>query len=99
MTDEAHGYLLQQFEIAWKLAEYRLNELKTQECLWLNELQQKWRAALHKLTDADLRSADRTRWPFRDRPLGDLVRWVNIELTKNAAEIGCAPFLYAVRAG
>ncbi len=174
MTDEAHRYLLQQFEIAWKLTEYHLNKLTTQECLWrpagrglhvhavgdgtwradwpdretydigppsiawttwhigfwwsmvlnhsfgdgalsreeiswpgdvatvlewLNELQQQWRAALHELTDADLRSADRTRWPFTDRPFGDVVAWANIELTKNAAEIGYARFLYAVRAG
>jgi hypothetical protein len=65
---------------------------------WLNELQQEWQATLHSLTDADLRSAERTRWPFRDRPFGDVVAWVNIELTKNAAEIGYARFLYAVRA-
>ena len=28
---------------------------------------------------------------------GDVVAWVNIELMKNAAEIGYARFLYAVR--
>jgi hypothetical protein len=173
MTDEAR-YLLQQFEIAWKLTEYHLNELTMKECLWrpagrglhvyavgdgtwradwpdretydigppsiawttwhigfwwsmvlnhsfgdgalsreeirwpgdvaavlewLNELRQQWRATIHELTDADLRSADRTRWPFTDRPFGDVVAWANIELTKNAAEIGYARFLYAVRAG
>jgi len=37
-------------------------------------------------------------WPFQDRPFGDVVAWVNVELTKNAAEIGYARFLYAVRA-
>ena len=45
----------------------------------------------------DLRSMRRTRWPFRDRPFGDIVAWANVELTKNAAEIGYARFLYAVR--
>ena len=40
----------------------------------------------------------RTRWLFRDRPFGDVVAWVNVELTKNAAEIGYARFLYAVSA-
>ncbi|HEU4404755.1 MAG TPA: DinB family protein [Polyangiaceae bacterium] len=65
---------------------------------WLGGLQAQWRAALERLTDDDLRSADRTRWPFRDRPFGDVVAWVNVELTKNAAEIGYARFLYAVRA-
>jgi len=28
----------------------------------------------------------------------DVVAWVNVELTKNAAEIGYARFLHAVRA-
>jgi hypothetical protein len=55
-----------------------------------------WRAALERITDDDLRSAQRTRWPFRDRPFGDVITWVNVELTKNAAEIGYARFLYAV---
>jgi hypothetical protein len=32
-----------------------------------------------------------------DRPFGDVLAWVNLELTKNAAEIGYARFLYAVR--
>ncbi len=36
-----------------------------------------------------------TRWPYRDRPFGDVIAWVNVELTKNAAEIGYARFLYA----
>jgi DinB superfamily len=64
---------------------------------WLGRLQEDWRTALEHVTDEDLRSARRTRWPFRDRPFGDVAAWVNVELTKNAAEIGYARFLYAVR--
>ncbi|KYF82801.1 hypothetical protein BE11_23250 [Sorangium cellulosum] len=64
---------------------------------WLGGLQAQWRAALDRVTDDDLRSAQRTRWPFQDRPFGDVVAWVNVELTKNAAEIGYARFLYARR--
>jgi hypothetical protein len=64
---------------------------------WLGSLHGQWLAALDKLTDADFASTLRTRWPFRDRPFGDVVAWVNVELTKNAAEIGYARFLYAVR--
>ena len=52
---------------------------------------------LERVTDDELRSPKRTRWPFRDRPFGDVVAWANVELTKNAAEIGYARFLYAVR--
>ena len=55
------------------------------------------RSGATELDDGDLRSTQRTRWPFGDRPFGDVVAWVNVELTKNAAEIGYARFLYAVR--
>lgn len=65
---------------------------------WLGELHGQWRAALERLTDDDLRAAERSRWPLRDRPFADIVAWVNLELMKNAAEIGYARFLYAVRA-
>ena len=63
----------------------------------VGRLEGSWRSALELGTAADLQSAERTRWPFRDRPFGDVVAWVNVELTKNAAEIGYARFLYAVR--
>ena len=171
MVDEACGYLIRQFDTAWKLTTFHLNGLTTEECLWrparhglhvhqdsgggwradwpthegydlgppsiawltwhlgfwwsmvldhslrdgmltrenitwpgtaggvsewLGGLQAEWRVAVEQLTDQDLRSAQRTRWPFHDRPFGDVVAWVNVELTKNAAEIGYARFLHAV---
>lgn len=65
---------------------------------WLGRLQAEWRVVLGQMTDEELRSAQRTRWPFRDRPFGDVIAWANVELTKNAAEIGYARFLYAVSA-
>ena len=173
MADEARGYLIRQFDTAWKLASFHLDGLATEECLWrparqglhvhrgpggswradwpdhegydlgppsiawltwhigfwwsmvldhsvgggtlsresitwpgsadgvrewVGRLQGEWRAVLEQVTADDLRSAHRTRWPFRDRPFGDVVAWVNVELTKNAAEVGYARFLYAVRA-
>ncbi|HEY3077168.1 MAG TPA: DinB family protein [Burkholderiales bacterium] len=64
---------------------------------WLGRLHAQWGRKFSPLSDDELRSAQRTRWPFRDRPFGDVVAWVNVELTKNAAEIGYARFLYAVR--
>jgi len=64
---------------------------------WLARLERDWRSALELITDRDLRSAEFTRWPFTRRPFGDVVAWVNVELTKNAAEIGYARFLYAAR--
>ena len=60
-------------------------------------LQREWLAALEQVTAADLLSPQRTRWPFQDRPFGDVIAWATVELTKNAAEIGYVRFLYAVR--
>jgi DinB superfamily len=61
----------------------------------LTELETAWRTRLTALTPDELQRTDRTRWPFRNRPFGDVAAWVNLELTKNAAEIGYARFLYA----
>ena len=63
----------------------------------ITDLQNQWRGRIEALSDAELRSPQRSRWPFRDRPFADVLAWVNVELTKNAAEIGFGRFLYAVR--
>lgn len=65
--------------------------------LRLDFLREQWIGRVAQQSDADLRSPLQTRWPFQDRPFGDLIAWVNIELTKNAAEIGYVRFLYAQR--
>ena len=168
----ASGYLIRQFETAWKLTSYHLHGLTTEECLWrpaqnglhvqrgtegqwhadwpdhegydlgppsiawltwhlgfwwsmvldhsfgngslsrenvvwpgdadavrkwFSELQAQWREVLERVTDDDLSATQRTKWPFQGRPFGDVITWVNIELTKNAAEMGYARFLYTQR--
>lgn len=62
---------------------------------WVDDLHRRWVESLAALTDADFESTERTRWPFANRPLADVAAWVNIELTKNAAEIGYVRFLKA----
>jgi len=64
----------------------------------IDRVRRRWRSHVATLTDADLASPERTRWPFRDRPFGDVVAWVSIELAKNAAEIGYARFLHGASA-
>ena len=61
--------------------------------LHLQRLHGQWRERLGSLDDGDLRSTQRARWPLRDQPLADLFAWANVELTKNAAEIGYVMFL------
>lgn len=64
---------------------------------WLTSLAGEWRSSVAALTEVDLGSSRRTRWPFRDRPFADVVAWANMELTKNAAEIGYVRFLHAAK--
>jgi hypothetical protein len=61
----------------------------------LARLHSEWRAAIERLDDTDLRSPERTRWPLQGKPFGDIVAWVNLELMKNAAELGYARFVLA----
>ena len=62
---------------------------------WLVALHDSWVAELDRLADDDL--ARPATWPLRDGTLGDVVAWANIELMKNAAELGMLRFLYASR--
>jgi hypothetical protein len=64
---------------------------------WITAQHDAWRRALAGATEAEMRSHERTRWPFADRSFADLAAWVNVELVKSAAEIGYARFLHAVR--
>lgn len=66
-------------------------------CQMIEALKQRWQSELDGLTDEDLKTSQRSRWPIRDRPFGDIVAWFNLELMKNASEIGYARFLFATR--
>ncbi|CAG7614127.1 DinB family protein [Paenibacillus allorhizosphaerae] len=55
----------------------------------------KWQAAVAELSDDELLSSERTRWPFNDKSFHELAAWLNLELMKNASEIGYCRFLYA----
>jgi hypothetical protein len=59
------------------------------------ELQERWRAILDACDEGDLRSVQKASWPIPDRPFADIAAWLNVELMKNAAEIGFGRFLYA----
>jgi hypothetical protein len=65
---------------------------------WLSGMAARWRAGIESLSPEELQSAERTRWPFTDRPFADVVAWATVELTKNAAELGYARFLYGASA-
>lgn len=58
-------------------------------------LHNKWDALLKTITEAEMLGTEKTKWPFEDRPFYELASWLNLELMKNAAEIGSGRFLYA----
>jgi hypothetical protein len=64
---------------------------------WLRGLHTEWVDSLGSLPDEDFASDHRSRWPFSDRPFREVCLWLNLELMKNAAELGYGRFLYAVR--
>lgn len=61
----------------------------------LNQFRNQWEELLASMTDEDLMTTAKIKWPFADRPFYDLASWLNLELMKNAAEIGSGRFLYA----
>ncbi|MER7052582.1 MULTISPECIES: DinB family protein [unclassified Streptomyces] len=66
---------------------------------WLRGLHERWRARLDGLTDAELDSTERTAtlpWGA-GMSLADVAGWVNVELTKNVAEIGLLRILHGAR--
>lgn len=64
---------------------------------WLHGLHDDWHARLRAMDDPALMSTEHTRWPMKDRPFADVVAWANVELAKNAAELGQLRFLHATR--
>lgn len=54
----------------------------------IDSLRIDWLSRLDSLGPDDLRSPERTRWPYADgRPFLHVVAWVNAELMKNVAEM------------
>lgn len=84
-------------------------ELARQDVIWpgsadgvrtrLDELHGAWASHLCALADADLVLGRQGAWPYSEASLAKVFAWANIELTKNAAELGFGRFLFAVQAG
>ncbi|MBD2870013.1 DinB family protein [Paenibacillus arenilitoris] len=63
----------------------------------INQLRMEWQTALAIMPDDELLAVERTKWPFTGKPFHELAAWLNLELMKNASEIGYCRFLYASR--
>ena len=65
--------------------------------LWLSGFDVEWRTRITALDDEAWKATTNTHWPFADRPFADVVAWANVELTKNASELGMLRFLHAAK--
>lgn len=84
-----------------------LTSLTQEDVLWpgsadevraeVNELRNRWLALLTDCSDSDLQVPNPASWPIPESSLGTIAAWLNIELVKNAAEIGLVRFLYAAQ--
>ncbi|MGE0441642.1 MAG: DinB family protein [Gemmatimonadales bacterium] len=59
---------------------------------WLGGLHDEWQRQAEALDSAAWGRTELVRWPFTERSFADLAAWVNLELMKNAAEIGATLF-------
>ena len=81
--------------------------LKREDVLWpgtmnsakktIFQFRQDWLDKLDTLHDEEFIDLERTKWPFENKPFYELAAWLNLELMKNASEIGYCRFLYANR--
>lgn len=81
--------------------------LSTDDVLWhpstekivnrFETLKADWLTIISDLSNEDFNSTKHTKWPFFNRSFYDVVAWLNLELIKNASEIGYVRFLYGSR--
>lgn len=94
----------------WSMAyDYSFGEgtLQREDVLWpgsikeaiaaIHAIHDKWLEALQAMPDEELFTTKRAQWPFTDKPFYEVIAWLTVELTKNAAEIGSGRFLYAAQ--
>lgn len=63
------------------------------------KLKEQWDTTVAALSPTEHHERARTNWPFSDKPFYELSAWLNVELMKNAAEIGYCRFLFAAQKG
>jgi hypothetical protein len=81
--------------------------LRREDVLWpgdvnaakraITRLYCQWTERLNILSDEDWLLPECVQWPFKDKPFYELAAWLNVELMKNASEIGCCRFMYATK--
>lgn len=63
----------------------------------IESLMTRWRSLIEASDSAALSKKRAASWPLPDSSLARIAAWLNVELTKNAAEIGMIRFFHATR--
>jgi DinB superfamily len=66
-------------------------------CRQIADLHDRWRALLREQPASDFHEPNPDSWPIPEASFQATAAWLNMELMKNAAEIGTIRFLHAVR--
>ncbi len=81
---------LEKDTIEWKGSADHLRE-------HFEKLKNEWVKKVSGLRDEEVAASTLSTWPLNDCPFRDIIAWLNVELMKNAAEIGYVRFLYGSR--
>lgn len=63
----------------------------------ITALRNRWLEVVSDLTESDFQTSNPVSWPIPDSSPATIAAWLNVELMKNAAEIGLVRFLYAAQ--
>lgn len=63
----------------------------------LADLKSQWVKCIAEMSEEEFARSKVGQWPLQNKPFYELAGWLNLELMKNAAEIGSARFAYGVR--
>lgn len=62
----------------------------------IQSLRDRWRSLIENCDEAEFQKRREDSWPIPNSSFDSIAAWLNVELMKNAAEIGVMRFLYAV---
>lgn len=63
----------------------------------LADLKSQWVKCISEMSEEEFARSKEGQWPLQNKPFYEVAGWLNLELMKNAAEIGSVRFAYGVR--
>lgn len=104
------AWILWHMDFWWSMAlnhNFGDGHLKVDDISWPNDvnsayahltnLKNQWSTCLLEMSEADFAQPKSKQWPLQDKPFYEIAGWLNMELMKNAAEIGSIRFAYGAQ--